>query len=202
VKVVFIAQKGNRTEAGARTRVAILKAAVRLLGRERPDMLSASALAKETGVSKATIFHHFHTLDEIPVVALEQFWMRSLDFNAGRKKQLAPTWRNSAGRWPARSSFLRAHVVFLTNAVFDTSLRRRLAAGSVQMRREMIRELSVRLPKPSPPSDVEAIARVTETFLDGMMVNLAIHGKRGLANASQVWTQFIDLLLSQVEKRR
>ena len=70
------------------------------------------------------------------------------------------------------------------------------------MHREMIRELSVRLPKPLPPSDVEAIARMVETFLDGMMVNLAIHGKRGLANASQVWTQFIDLLLSQVEKRR
>jgi AcrR family transcriptional regulator len=66
--------KGQRSQAGERTRVSILDATIRILGRDGPERFSASALARETGASKATLFHHFRTIDEIPILAMERFW--------------------------------------------------------------------------------------------------------------------------------
>ncbi len=73
-----MALKGQRTKAGERTRAAILKATLRLLGRAGPDAFSASTLAKAAGVSKATLFHHFSSIEEIPLAAFEQFWLQSV----------------------------------------------------------------------------------------------------------------------------
>lgn len=58
--------------------MAVQEAAVRILSCDGPDRFSASALAREAGVSQATMFHHFRTIDEIPVVAIEQFWLQSI----------------------------------------------------------------------------------------------------------------------------
>ena len=70
--------KGHRTSAGERTRTKILQATVRILGRDGPGRFSASSLAKEAGVSKATLFHHFRAIDEIPILAMESYWTQSL----------------------------------------------------------------------------------------------------------------------------
>ena len=48
------------------TRSAIIDAAIIVLGRGGPDAFSAASLAREVGVSKATLFHHFPSIDEIP----------------------------------------------------------------------------------------------------------------------------------------
>jgi len=201
-----MAQRGLRTKAGDRTRAAILGAAIRLLGREGPEVFSAATLAKETGVSKATIFHHFHTIDEIPLLALEQFWAHSLTFKAGKTTEVRDYLQELGQQVTTlarkRTPFLRTHLVFLTKALFDARLHNQLAAGSIQMHQRMTRELSSRLPKSLPSSDVDTIARMAETFLDGMMVNLAIHGPKGHANARRVWAHFLDLLLLHAEKKR
>lgn len=73
-----MAIKGQRTKAGDQTRMVILEAALKLLGRAGPDACSASTLAKEAGVSKATLFHHFGSIEDIPLAAFERFWLQSL----------------------------------------------------------------------------------------------------------------------------
>ena len=60
------------------TRAAIVDAAVAILGRDGAEGLSASALAREVGISKATLFHHFSSIDEIPLVAFERMIARGL----------------------------------------------------------------------------------------------------------------------------
>ena len=53
------------------TRQAILSAAITLMGRGGAGARSAAELAAEVGISKATVFHHFRSIDEIPVAALD-----------------------------------------------------------------------------------------------------------------------------------
>ena len=65
-------EKSDTTRKGDITRARILRAAVELLSRHGPDGFTASALATEAGVSKATVFHHFSTLDDVPVAAFEE----------------------------------------------------------------------------------------------------------------------------------
>lgn len=204
--IVSMAQKGHRTKAGDRTRAAILEAAVRLLGRDGPDEFSASALAKETGVSKATLFHHFRTIDEIPLLALEQFWAQSLSLNTGRIISTRAYLQELGGQVIAlarkRATFLRAHIVFLIKAMFDPRLHERLAKGSAQMHQLMTQELSGRLPNTLSGADIEAMARMVEMALDGLMVGVAANNtSRGLTQTRRAWARFVELLLADVETK-
>ncbi len=82
-----MAIKGQRTAAGEATRKEILDAALKLLGRGGPDAFSAGALAREANVSKATIFHHFASVDDILLAAFD--WRRSLELE-GRATDIGP----------------------------------------------------------------------------------------------------------------
>lgn len=197
-----MALKGIRTKAGDRTRTAILEATLTLLGRVGPDGFSASSLAKEAGVSKATLFHHFGSLDEIPIAALEEFWLGSLSHETA-KPTSARAYLEELGRQvitlaQKNSEFLKAHVVFLTKAIFDSRLGKLLAAGGLQMHRAVVRELAARLPESLPATEIDAMARMTEMTLDGLMIALVVHRKpKALAEAKRAWAQFVDLLLAR-----
>jgi len=152
-----MALKGHRTKAGGQTRTAIPEATLALLGRDGPEAFSASTLAKEAGVSKATLFHHFSSINKIPLAALEQFWSRSLSLDTAKlpsaRAYLEECGRQVIAMAHKRNGFLKAHVVFLTKAIFDAPIRQRLAAGAVQMHRVMVQELTARLPKNLPASE-------------------------------------------------
>ena len=196
-----MAIKGHRTKAGDRTRTAILEATLTLLGRAGPDAFSASALAKEAGVSKATLFHHFGSIEEIPLAAFEQFWLRSLSPDT-RKLISARDYVEDLGRQVTNSAekhgeLLRAQVVFVTKAIFDSRLRRHLAAGAVEMHRTVVKELTARLPKNLPASEIDAMARMAEMTLDGLMIALVMRrGPKEMAQSKRAWARFVDLLLS------
>lgn len=171
--------KGCRTEAGSRTRTAILDSTISLLGREGPEGISASAIATEAGVSKATVFHHFRTIDEIPLVALDRFWTSSLSRDTaatgslrGYLSKLGDQLCNLAGK---RRTLMRAHLVFLVKAIFDPKLRRLLVSSSAHMHALTVKELSRRLPTRVTRPEIEAATRMVEMVLDGMMIGLAVN---------------------------
>ena len=186
--------------------MAILEATLRLLGRVGPDAFSASSLAKEAGVSKATLFHHFGSIEDIPLAAFEQFWLQSLVMDT-RKLISARDYLENLGQQVVisaqkHSEFLRAQVVFLTKAVFDPPLRRRLSASTVQMHRAVVQELAARLPKNLSASEIDAMARMAEMTLDGLMIALVMRkGSKELAESKRVWTRFVDLLLAHAGAR-
>jgi AcrR family transcriptional regulator len=196
--------RGHRTAAGARTRNSILDAAIKLLGSAGPDGFSASAIANEAGVSKATVFHHFRTVDEIPLVALDRFWASSLagtmpestsarDYLLGIADQI----RSLTGK---RRTLLRAHLVFLVKALFDPRLGRLLASTSAHMHELTMNELSKRLPRRVPPEKIETVTRMVEMVLDGMMIGLAVNRSRSaLQLTNRALTEFLDLLLHDLE---
>jgi AcrR family transcriptional regulator len=193
-------RKGQHSKAGERTRSAILDAAVRILGRDGPDRFSASALARETGVSKATLFHHFRTIDEIPVVAMERFWSHSLSADktdtASARAYLLQLGEQLLGLPRQRATFLKAHVVFLVKAMFEPELHARLAAGAEAMHARMVSELAAGLPRRRKEEDMEAIARMVEMMLDGLMMGMAAADNPEARKLSRrAWTRFVDLLL-------
>lgn len=197
----LVAIRGQRTKAGDRSRTAILEATLRLLGRAGPDAFSASAVAKEARVSKATLFHHFGSIEEIPLAAFEQFWLQSLASDT-RKLITARDYLEDLGQQVIISAqkngeFLRAQVVFLTKAIFDPPLRRRLSASTVHMHRAVIQELAARFPKSLSASEIDATARMAEMTLDGLMIALVMRkGSKELAESKRAWTRFVDMLLS------
>ncbi len=116
-----MAIKGQRTAAGEETRKEILNAALMLLGRGGPDAFSAGALAREVNVSKATIFHHFASVDEILLAACD--WRQSLELE-GHQPTSARAYLDGLGQQLVRAAegdlvLLKAQAVFVTRAIFD-----------------------------------------------------------------------------------
>jgi AcrR family transcriptional regulator len=192
--------KGQRSDAGERTRTAILDATIRILGRDGPDRFSASALAKVSGVSKATLFHHFRSIDEIPMLALERFWLQSLSQQnkdtASARAYLMRLGAQILDLPRQRATLLRAHIVFLVKAMFEPRLHARLAEGAEAMHAQMVSELAARLRGRLKPAEVEATTRMVEMMLDGLMISMATaHSPEARELSRRAWDRFVDLLL-------
>ena len=178
---------------GEDTRTRILRSAVELMGREGPAHFTASALAREVGVSKATLFHHFSSFDEIPLAALEEVLMDSMtrlgdddlplrDYLEGMGREMDAIAHNER--------FLNAYFVFFIKGIFDSRVRERLAEGGFELHRQVMASLSPRL---SPDEDTEAVARLAEVILDGMALHHLLMGDHDVLD--RAWHRFIDLVM-------
>ena len=192
-----MAIKGQRTAAGEETRKEILNAALTLLGRGGPDAFSAGALAREADVSKATIFHHFASVDEILLAAVD--WRQSLELE-GRQPTSARAYLDGLGQQLVRAAqgdptLLRAQAVFVTRAIFDREMNARLSEGVADMHRLVVDALRARLPSNVSDAEIESIARIAEMTLDGLMINLVTHPDERV-QFGHAWTLLVDLLLA------
>ena len=192
-----MAIKGQRTAAGEETRKEILNAALTLLGRGGPDAFSAGALAREVNVSKATIFHHFGSVDEILLAACD--WRQSLELE-GTQSTSARAYLDSLGQQLVRAAqgdpaLLKAQAVFVTRAIFDREMNARISEGVADMHRLVVEALRARLPSNVSDAEIKSIARLTEMALDGLMINLVMRTDER-AQFQQAWTLMVDLLLA------
>jgi len=191
-----MATKGQRTAAGEETRKEILNAALTLLGRGGPDAFSAGALAREADVSKATIFHHFASVDEILLAAVD--WRQSLELE-GHQPTSARAYLDGLGQQLVGVAqddpiLLKAQAVFVTRAIFDREMNARLSKGAAEMHRLVVGALRARLASNVSDAEIESIARLAEMALDGLMVNLVIRTDER-AQLQRAWTLMVDLLL-------
>ena len=176
-----MAIKGQRTAAGEKTRKEILDAALTLLGRGGPDAFSAGALAREANVSKATIFHHFASVDEILLAACD--WRQSLELE-GRQSRSARAYLDGLGQQLVRAAqgdpvLLKAQAVFVTRAIFDREMSARLSEGAADMHRLVVEALRARLPSDVSAAEIDSMARLAEMALDGLMINLLMRAGEG-----------------------
>jgi len=195
-----MAIKGQRTAAGEETRKEILNAALTLLGRGGADAFSAGALAREVNVSKATIFHHFASVDEILLAACD--WRKSLELE-GHQPTSARAYLDGLGEQLVRAAqddpiLLKAQAVFVTRAIFDREMNARLSEGIADMHRLVIKALRARLPSNVSDAEIESIARLAEMALDGLMINLAMRTDER-AQLRHNWTLMADLFLAGTE---
>jgi AcrR family transcriptional regulator len=199
-----MAIKGQRTAAGEETRKEILNAALTLLGRGGADAFSAAALARAANVSKATIFHHFASVDEILLAACD--WRSSLELEA-RQPTSARAYLDGLGQqlvWAAESDpvLLKAQAVFVTRAIFDREMNVRLSEGGADMHRLVVEALRTRLPSSVSDAEIDSVARLAEMALDGLMLNLAMRSPDERAQLQHAWTLMVDLLLAEAKLGR
>jgi len=167
-----------------------------LLGREGPENFSASALAKAAKVSKATLFHHFSSINQIPLAAFEHVWLQTLSDHR-RRNMRAHAYIKDLGREVVsiaerRRDFLSAYFVFFTKAIFEASFRDRFHASSKQMHQAMTAALGAKLPENLSASDIEARIRLIEMALDGLALHLLVTtDARKLRSA---WDLFAEVL--------
>ncbi len=195
--------KGQRTAAGEETRKEILNAALTLLGRGGPDAFSAGALAREVNVSKATIFHHFASVDKILLAAFD--WRQSLELE-GHQPTSARAYLDGLGQQLVRAAqddpvLLKAQAAFITRAIFDRDMNARLAEGVSDMHRLVVGALRARLPLNISDGEIESIARLAEMTLDGLMINLVMRTDEW-AQFQHIWTRMVDLLLARAGSAR
>ena len=181
------------------TKTAIIEAAITLMGRVGADGFSASALAAEVGVSKATLFHHFQSLDEIPIEALGMLTDQALDFdlpaNAGLPEFLDAMGEMAFGFLNERRSFLNAYFTFVSKAMFDPRLKAKMQA-SLNTAKAQVRELINNY------VDDETRARdltnMVMILLDGGMMHVML-----LENETEVramWGQFSSILCKEYDR--
>jgi AcrR family transcriptional regulator len=163
------------------------------MGREGPEHFTASALAREVGVSKATLFHHFTSFDEIPLAALEEVLMDAMTRLEDDDVPL-PDYLEGMGREmdviAHDERFLNAYFVFFIKGIFDSRVRERLAEGGFALHRQVMASLSSRL---APDEDAEAVARLAEVILDGMALHHLLMGDHDVLD--RAWHRFIDLVV-------
>ncbi len=175
------------------TRSAIIAAAIRLLGRDGSDGFSAAALAREVGISKANIFHHFASLDEIPLAALAQLGAAML---APTGKAPPKTPRELLLRLGEATlhvaveerAFFRAYFVFFARALFDERMRAQLAASAEPTLAGMIAQFGAFMPK----AEAEVTARLALMALDGLGLHLLALGEE--RKTRQAWRRFVDAI--------
>jgi AcrR family transcriptional regulator len=180
----------------------IVEAAIGLMARGGPEALTASALAQAAGVSKANLFHHFATLDDIVLEAFEQF-VAGLQSLKGPPPASLRDWLLGLGAEAAASMaeappLSRAYFAFVARALSDARLRQRsaeiadmAAVGFGQM---------IRIFRPTASqTEVEALAGLLLIAGDG----LALH--RGLFPAAAArqdagWRALVDLIAPKEDR--
>lgn len=174
------------------TRSAIIEAAVTVLGRDGPDAFSAAVLAREVGISKAALFHHFPSIDEIPTAAFERMIAENLAVDMPADASLADTvellGRGTAGLVHARRGFFNAYFVLMARALFDNRLRAQLRASGDAL---LGRLRALLEPKLARGEDAAAFARLLAMQLDGSAIHRMAFGNDGEIDAA--WELLVEL---------
>ena len=196
-----VALRNTEKAAVPNTRVAIIEAAVRILGRSGPDGLSASSLTREVGISKATLFHHFRSIDEIPLLALEHLALQLQAFAPPEKAVLGDAIEalgvGTRTLIEQQRDFLNAYFVFFSKALFDPVLRKRLAECGGEAR-AAIRHI-VAAGVVASERDTDDIVNMIAIMLDGLALHLLLfEDKRPIMRA---WSLFAKNMTAKETKR-
>jgi len=174
----------------------IVAAAVALMAAGGSEALTASALAAAAGVSKANLFHHFESLDDIVLAAFEDFILGMAGLSAppagdfrGWLEALVAEAAESMSAAPKLSG---AYLGFVTRARSEPRLRARLeeVVGGIDAAfREIVRGFRPDLGD----AQVRALATLVLVAGDGLLIHRDLFPGRAPAQAA-AWRTFIDLV--------
>ena len=176
-------------------RQAILEAAVTVLKERGLEGFSASRLAETAGVGKATLFHHFATLDDVVFEAFDQF-SRGMDLIAPPADLSFGDWLHgigaaSFGLDEAGRDLARVYFVFIARALFDEKLRERVL-GTVEAANDAFCRIVADLyPGPIDQDRARALGSLIFVTADGMAMHLQAFPERR-ADIQRAWDLFVS----------
>lgn len=175
----------------------IIAAAIRLLSRDGAPGLTASALAAEAGVSKANVFHHFSSIDEVAVAAFEAFilGMAALrpDPATGLRAWLVTLGAETTELMDARRAEAGAYIGFIARAQSDERLRARLEEVMQAFEAALHEALLAMAPGRFAPHEAEAIATMLLLAGDGLALHRQLFPDRAKRQRA-AWMALVDLI--------
>jgi AcrR family transcriptional regulator len=173
----------------------IIEAAIRLLATVGPEGLSAATLAAEAGVSKANVFHHFKTIDDVVLEAFELFLLGMEAFSpqpgtslrawllelGAETTQLADNERELTG----------AYFAFAVRAQADPRLRARLAETVTVAEAGFAAAIEMLAPGRFPASETQALAGMLMIAGDGLAIHRHLFPERA-GQQQAAWRALVD----------
>ena len=172
----------------------IVAAAVRLMAAGGPEALTASALAAAAGVSKANLFHHFESLDDIVLAAFESFFM-GLESLAGPLPGSLRAWLLGLGAEASQvmadqPQLGGAYLAFLARAKAEPRLRARVKQIAEDAEAGFGQIIATLAPQMD-PDRVRALAALVLFAGDGLALHRDLLPDRGTRQA-EGWRLFVD----------
>lgn len=193
-------KKGGGVISRSNKRQDIIDGAIALLAEQGADSFSAANLAQAAGVSKANLYHHFDSLDDILIESFEQFslglGMWAPPDGISFRDWLEATGQELFGMSGTDGDLMNAYCVFATKALFDPNLRQRFAKTYVTARAALCDVVSQIYPESLEWGEVEALADLIMITLDGMGMHAKLFPERSSAVA-RAWAEFIDRIAPQ-----
>ncbi|KRA55376.1 TetR/AcrR family transcriptional regulator [Devosia sp. Root635] len=175
----------------------IVAAAVRLLAREGAAGLTAASLAREAGVSKANVFHHFETLNAVVMAAFEAFL---LGMDGMRPQPGTPlrVWLLALGAETAAQmdddpALSGAYIAFVARAQADPDLRRRLAQLARMAEENFLAALELLAPTRFSLVERQRLAALILIAGDGLAMHRQLFPERRDSQLA-AWSAFVDTI--------
>jgi len=181
------------TRAGKRD--AIIAGAMRILARDGAAGLTAASLAREAGVSKANVFHHFETLNAVVLAAFEVFLlgmdgMRPLPGTRLRDWLLA-LGTETAAQMDDDPALSGAYFAFAARARTDPDLRRRLAQLVETVEGRFADALALLAPERFTTAERSRLAALILITGDGLALHRQLFPERRDSQLA-AWLDFVD----------
>lgn len=172
----------------------IVDAAIRLMAEGGSEALTASALARTAGVSKANLFHHFESLDDIVLAAFESFFM-GLESLSGPLPASLRDWLLGIGAEAAQvmadqPQLGGAYLAFLSRAKSEPRLRARVKQIAEDAEAGFAQIIAALAPEMD-PGRVRALAALVLFAGDGLALHRDLLPDRG-ARQAEGWRLFVD----------
>lgn len=176
----------------------IVAAAVRVLAREGAAGLTAAGLAREAGVSKANVFHHFETLNAVVLAAFEVFLL-SMDTMApepgtGLRDWLLALGAETIAQMDEDPALAGAYFAFAARAQADPDLRERLAQLAQTVEDHFAASLEMLAPDDFTATERRDLAALILMTGDGLAMHRQLFPERGESQAAG-WRAFVDSIV-------
>lgn len=174
----------------------IVDAAIRLMASGGPEAFTASALARAAGVSKANLFHHFGSLDDIMLAAFERYIMGLQSVSGpppgSLREFLLAVGAEAAASIARDTQLASAYFGFMLRAKSDERLRGRLAEIAADAETAFYTFLRQLAPEMS-PAQAQRLAALVLVAGDGLALHRDLFPQRAAAQDGG-WRALVDLI--------
>lgn len=174
----------------------IVEAAVRLMAQGGPEAPTASALAAACGMSKANLFHHFESLDDVVLAAFEDFIL-GMESLRGPPKGSLREWLNglmaeATASVASAPHLAGAYLAFVARARSDARLRVRIEQVVNEVEAAFAGIIASYRPRLD-DARVRSLASLVLVAGDGMVIHRDLFPERAASQAA-AWQALVDLI--------
>lgn len=168
-----MAEKDKRIQKGIQTRSNILNTTINLIAQHGMKEVSAAKIATVSGVSKSTIFHHFHSHDEIMTSALDLVYNELLESMRNEEYYNIQHFLDKLGQslfedTEINQTFIKAFLSFFHEGMFDSSYQNLLNAYAEKMHEIFRTQIKKLAPDYVYDETIETVSSIILPMVDGI----------------------------------